>query len=112
MQGDSGIIFYNQPKSSSGVATLMLSVQVGNTKVHKINFDISKVPQGITKIAINNDRIYTCVPGILHNTPDGVIINPLEFYSAPNSENGPKLRMGPSNMVEVIMDKGPINDYK
>ncbi|QNG60001.1 TerD family protein [Bacillus sp. PAMC26568] len=64
------------------------------------------------KHANDNDRIYTCVPGILHNKPDGVIISPLELYSFPNSEYRPKLRMGPSNMVEVVMDAGPINDYK
>jgi tellurite resistance protein TerA len=64
------------------------------------------------KNANNNDRIYTCVPGILHNTPDGVIISPLELYSKPNSEHRPKLKMGASNMVEVLIDKGPINDYK
>ena len=64
------------------------------------------------KNANNNDRIYSCVPGILHNTLDGVIISPLELYSTPNSERRPKLGMGSSNMVEVIMDKGPINDYK
>lgn len=65
-----------------------------------------------SKNANNNDRIYTCVPGILHNTQDGVIISPLELYSTPNSEYRPKLRMGSSNMVEVIMDAGPKNDYK
>ncbi|WHY66647.1 TerD family protein [Neobacillus sp. SuZ13] len=64
------------------------------------------------KNANNNDRIYSCVPGILHNTPDGVIISPLELYSKPNSEHRPELRMGSSNMVEVLMDQGPINDYK
>ncbi|MBT2288949.1 TerD family protein [Paenibacillus albidus] len=64
------------------------------------------------KNANNNDTIYTCVPGILHNTPAGVIISPLELYSRPNSEFRPILRMGPSNMVEVIMDQGPLNDYK
>jgi tellurite resistance protein TerA len=64
------------------------------------------------KNANNNDRIYSCVPGILHNTPDGVMISPLELYSTPNSEFRPKLRMGSSGMVEVIMDKGPKNDYK
>ncbi|GKU83947.1 TerD family protein [Niallia sp. NCCP-28] len=64
------------------------------------------------KNANNNDRIYSCVPGILHNTQDGVIISPLELYSKPNSELRPKLKMGSSNMVEVIMDKGPKNDYK
>lgn len=65
-----------------------------------------------SKNANNNDRIYTCVPGILHNTPDGVIISPLELYSLPDSEYRPKLQMGPSNMVEVVMDAGPKNDYK
>ncbi|OLS39221.1 TerD family protein [Bacillus sp. MRMR6] len=64
------------------------------------------------KNANNNDRIYTCVPGMLHNTHDGVIISPLELYSKPNSEHRPILKMGASNMVEVIMDKGPLNDYK
>jgi tellurite resistance protein TerA len=62
--------------------------------------------------ANNNDKIYTCVPGILYNTPDGVIISPLELYSKPNSEFRPKLKMGSSKMVEVIIDKGPMNDYK
>lgn len=64
------------------------------------------------KNANNNDRIYSCVPGILHNTPDGVMISPLELYSKPDSERRPRLTMGSSNMVEVIMDEGPINDYK
>lgn len=62
--------------------------------------------------ANNNDSIYTCVSGILHNTQDGVVISPLELYSKRNSERRPKLRMGKSNLVEVIMDAGPVNDYK
>lgn len=65
-----------------------------------------------SKNANNNDRIYTCVPGILHNTPEGVIISPIELYSKPNSEYRPKLKMGSSNMVEVLMDQGPKNNYK
>ncbi len=65
-----------------------------------------------SKNANNNDTIYTCVPGILQNTPDGVIISPLELYSRPNSEYRPLLRMGASDMVEVVMDEGPVNDYK
>ncbi|WP_411348577.1 TerD family protein [Paenibacillus sp. WLX2291] len=64
------------------------------------------------KNANNNDKIYTCVPGILHNTPDGVIISPLELYSRPNSEYRPALKLDASRMVEVIMDEGPVNDYK
>ncbi|MCL9662467.1 TerD family protein [Paenibacillus hunanensis] len=65
-----------------------------------------------SKNANNNDKIYTCVPGILQNTADGVIISPLELYSEPNSEYRPMLQMGDSGMVEVVMDEGPVNDYK
>lgn len=52
VQGDSGIIFYNQPVSASGAAALLPEEITGNTKIHKINFDMSRVPEGITKIAI------------------------------------------------------------
>jgi len=64
------------------------------------------------KHANDNDRIYSCVPGMLQNTNDGVIIRPLELYSKPNSERRPKLKMKYSNEIDVLMDKGPINDYK
>ncbi|MBR0622624.1 TerD family protein [Bacillus pumilus] len=64
------------------------------------------------KHANDNDRIYSCVPGILQNTNDGVIIRPLELYSKPNSERRPKLKLKSSNEIEVLMDKGPVNDYK
>ncbi|MEH7804746.1 MULTISPECIES: TerD family protein [Bacillus] len=65
-----------------------------------------------SKHANDNDRIYSCVPGMLQNTNDGVIIRPLELYSKPNSERRPKLKMKSSNEIEVLMDKGPVNDYK
>ena len=64
------------------------------------------------KNANKNNRIYTCVPGILHNTEDGVIISPLELYSKPNSEFRPKLVIGKNQMVNVVMDQGPKNNYK
>lgn len=64
------------------------------------------------KNANNNDLIYTCVPGILHNTDEGVIITPLELYSAPNSERRPKLKKSRTKGVEIIMDRGPVNHYK
>ncbi|WP_144500184.1 TerD family protein [Bacillus pumilus] len=65
-----------------------------------------------SKHANDNDRIYSCVPGMLQNTNDGVIIRPLELYSKPNSERRPKLKLKSSNEIEVLMDKGPVNDYK
>jgi tellurite resistance protein TerA len=62
--------------------------------------------------ANTNDSIYTCVPGLILNTPDGIIIEPLELYSRPSSEHRPKLELDHKGAVKVVMDKGPVNDYK
>jgi len=62
--------------------------------------------------ANNDDGVYTCVPGIIRNYPDGVVIEPLELYSRPGSELRPKLRKGPKGDIEVVMDAGPQNDFK
>jgi tellurite resistance protein TerA len=61
--------------------------------------------------ANQNDTIYTCVPGMILNTHEGVIIKPLELYSEPDSENRPKL-VKENGQIKVIMDAGPINNYK
>lgn len=44
------------------------------------------------KNANNNDRIYTCVPGILHNTPEGVMISTLDFIVHRTQRIGLNLR--------------------
>ncbi|GCD12155.1 TerD family protein [Clostridium tagluense] len=62
--------------------------------------------------ANNNNGIYTCVPGMLLNTPEGVIIKPIEMYSTQGSENRPKLVEGADGNIEIVMDKGPKNNYK
>ena len=62
--------------------------------------------------ANTDDGIYTCVPGMIINTPEGVVIKPLELYSRSGSENRPKLMKGKDGQVEVVMDAGPLNDYK
>ncbi|MFZ4856761.1 MAG: TerD family protein [Desulfuromonadaceae bacterium] len=61
--------------------------------------------------ANNNDNVYSCVPGMILNTPDGVVIQHLELYSKPGSENRPKLKLK-DGQIEVVMDAGPLNDYK
>lgn len=58
--------------------------------------------------ADSNDKIYTCVPGIVLVTPDGVTIDYLESYSKPGSENRPII--GPD--LRVVMDAGEVNAYK
>lgn len=62
--------------------------------------------------ANNDDKIYTCVPGIIRNTDDGVVIEPLELYSARGSENRPALQTGIDGEIIVVMDAGPRNDFK
>ncbi|MCX7087110.1 MAG: TerD domain-containing protein [Methylococcales bacterium] len=62
--------------------------------------------------ANKNDTIYTCVPGMIINTSEGVVIKPLEFDSRPGSENRPKLIKGKDGQIEVVMDAGSINNYK
>ncbi len=62
--------------------------------------------------ASNDDTIYTCVPGIILNTSDGIEIEPLEIYAAPNSERRPKLIKKSDGRVTVLIDEGPQNTYK
>lgn len=63
--------------------------------------------------ANDNDRIYTCVPAVIHNGTDGgVWVEYLEAYSKPGSELRPAAVLHPDGRVEVRMDAGPRNDYK
>lgn len=55
-----------------------------------------------------DDAIYSCVPGIIINDPDGVRIQFLELYSRPGSESRPVV----GGDLIVKMDAGPINAFK
>ncbi|MTD16455.1 hypothetical protein GIS00_21190 [Nakamurella sp. YIM 132087] len=52
--------------------------------------------------------VYTCVPGIIVNSPDGVLVEALELYSAQGSEHRPLLAAD----LSVQMDAGPVNAFK
>ena len=58
--------------------------------------------------ASDDDGIFTCVPGIIINDPDGVRIQFLEFYSAVGSEERPVV----GDDLIVTMDAGPTNAFK
>jgi tellurite resistance protein TerA len=62
--------------------------------------------------ANNNDSVYSCVPAIIYNTPDGVVVERVELYSKAGSENRPALKRDSHGNVKVFMDKGPRNDFK
>jgi tellurite resistance protein TerA len=55
-----------------------------------------------------DDAIYSCVPGIIINDPDGVRIQFLELYSRPGSESRPVV----GDDLIVTMDAGPVNAFK
>lgn len=64
--------------------------------------------------ASDNDRIYSCVPVVIHNGADGnVWIEPVELYSRPGSENRPAVTFDSAlGRAIVTMDVGPLNNYK
>ncbi len=70
-----------------------------------------------TKITIpsvdanDNPGVYTCVPGVIRNTADGVVIDPLEWYSKSGSERRPTVSLVGGEVV-VTMDNGATNMIK
>lgn len=73
--------------------------------------------------ASSNDNVYTCVPAIIRNTADGVVIERVEMYSA-GGENRPTFVAGgakkgffgkkadPTGPTVLVMDAGSKNLYK
>ena len=55
-----------------------------------------------------DDTVFTCVPGIIINDPDGVRIQFLELYSRQGSESRPVVG---ADLI-VTMDAGPVNAFK
>lgn len=64
-----------------------------------------------SKEASQNDGVYTCVPGVVYNRLEGVVVERLEYYSR-GGELRPKVTLLPDGTVNVKMDAGPRNDYK
>lgn len=61
--------------------------------------------------ASRNDGVYTCVPGVIYNRSDGIVVERLEYYSK-RGENRPRVTLRKDGTVQVDMDRGPKNDYK
>lgn len=58
--------------------------------------------------ASDHRNVYTCVPGIVVNAPQGVVVESLELYSKPRSEKRPVL----TEQLQVVMDAGDTNRFK
>lgn len=58
--------------------------------------------------ANNDDTIYTCVPAIIRQNDEGVVVDAVELYSERKSERRPLINEDGT----VAMNGGPINAYK
>jgi tellurite resistance protein TerA len=58
-----------------------------------------------------NWLVFSWVPGIIRNTPNGIEIEALDLYSEARSKNRPKLLIVPNGNVKIEVDAGPINKY-
>lgn len=87
----------------------------GSFRKYKVGMEVQAAGQTVRIDAANADRNntrYTCVPGWVENTPDGVLVHAFEEYSRPGSENRPSVRLTRKDQVQITMDDGPRNDYK
>ena len=70
------------------------------------------------KDASDNERVYTCIPGMITNKPgEGPRVEYLERYSNPNSENRPAVAWEKDGIlrkggIKVAPNGGHKNEYK
>lgn len=97
------VAYSAQSNGTGSFRRYQVSLAVDNGAGDRITVDASN--------ASDNDRIYTCVPAVIHNNTDGTIsIEPVEMYSQ-GGENRPAAHLVNGGAV-VTMDAGPRNNYK
>jgi tellurite resistance protein TerA len=95
------IVAYSAQSNGTGsFYRFKVSMQIDNHDGTVVGID--------AKHANNDDHVYTCVPGIVHNTDDGVVIEATELYSRRSSESRPAF----DKSGQLVMDAGPENAYK
>ncbi|MEV3960305.1 TerD family protein [Nocardia sp. NPDC050193] len=97
------------------VAYSAINNGTGSFRKYRVTLSIEN---GTDSVSIPADQakksswIFTCVPGIVYNRPEGVLIERLELYSRRFSEHRPAAVLQPDGRVEIRMDKGPVNQFK
>lgn len=87
----------------------------GSFRKYKVSMEVQAAGQTIRIDAPNADRNnqrYTCVPGWVENTLDGVLVHATEFYSQPGSERRPDVHLDDFGQIWIVMGAGPRNDHK
>lgn len=98
------VVYSAQSNGTGSFYKYKVSIQIDNHNGTNVKIDAIN--------ANKDNKVYTCVPAIIRNSEQGIIIEPVELYSKPNSEKRPKLKKIKEDYVEVLMDQGPLNDYK
>lgn len=105
------------PEIAAVIPVAYSAINNGTGSFHKYKVTLS-IENGGDQVVIPADQakksswIFTCVPGIIYNRPEGVLIERLEYYSRRFSEHRPAAVLHPDGRVEVRMDKGPVNEFK
>ena len=94
------VVYSAQSNGDGSFRRYQVSMAIDNGGGDKVTIDASN--------ASDDETVYSCVPGIIINEPDGVRIQFLELYSAPENEQRPILG---ADMI-VTMDAGPENAFK
>jgi tellurite resistance protein TerA len=94
------VVYSAQSNGSGSFRRYQVAMSIDNGGGDTVTIDASN--------ASADDAVFTCVPGIIINDPDGVRIQFLELYSAQGSENRPVV----DGELIVKMDAGPVNAFK
>lgn len=105
------------PEIVAVVPVAYSAINNGTGSFHKYRVTLS-IENGADTVTVPADQakrsswIFTCVPGIVYNRPEGVLVERLELYSRRFSEHRPAVALQPDGRVDVRMDKGPVNQFK
>ena len=94
------VVYSAQSNGTGSFREYMVSMAIDNGQGTRVEIDAAS--------AKANPLVYTCVPGIILNTDEGLTILALEKYSKPSSENRPLI----TKNLTVRMDAGPTNAFK
>lgn len=94
------VVYSAQSNGLGSFRKYQVSMAIDNGSGDTVTIDASS--------ASDDDGVFSCVPGIIINDPDGVRIQFLELYSQVGSEQRPVIG---ADLI-VKMDAGPVNAFK
>lgn len=94
------VVYSAQSNGTGSFRRYQVSMSIDNGRGTSVQIDAPN--------ADDDDKVYSCVPGIIRITDAGVVIDSLEQYSKRRSERRPVITQD----LEVTMDAGDVNVFK